>query len=272
MQSYPSLTKDYPEDIDYSTGSVGLGAAITTFSALLQVRKWHKVVLFVADVIAYEDFFGGFSSCSMFSLQFSRSALCLSSCSAFQQVCRPCVEQSRACSGFCLSGFPFAPRYQRAWASCFLFGLVCVGSTALYKEPRPSLVGAVPILCVHTNTHTTAAPMLSFPNQPAWLLRAGAGDRANHIMCTGLPQLQGAQVAVGKGLEPRRPHDRSCRGRRAGRGQRLRGSDGEVSVCVRGMARACFVIWLEWDFCFRSRDVIGRRRDVRRMRATSMRL
>src|SRR5271157_5536070 len=34
-QSYPSRMKDGPE-IDYSTGSVGLGVAITTFSALMQ--------------------------------------------------------------------------------------------------------------------------------------------------------------------------------------------------------------------------------------------
>lgn len=35
VQSYPSRTKDI-DDVDFSTGSVGLGAAITTFSALVQ--------------------------------------------------------------------------------------------------------------------------------------------------------------------------------------------------------------------------------------------
>lgn len=40
VQSYPSLTKDLPTDIDYSTGSVGLGAAVTTFSALLQACRY----------------------------------------------------------------------------------------------------------------------------------------------------------------------------------------------------------------------------------------
>src|SRR5947209_7259947 len=35
VQPYPSRTKDGPE-VDFSTGSVGLGVAITTFSALMQ--------------------------------------------------------------------------------------------------------------------------------------------------------------------------------------------------------------------------------------------
>eukprot|EP01047_Picozoa_sp_COSAG01_P123323 COSAG01_NODE_52247_length_348_cov_0.614458_1_plen_87_part_01 len=37
VQSYPSVTKDQPSaQVDFSTGSVGLGAAVTTFSALVQ--------------------------------------------------------------------------------------------------------------------------------------------------------------------------------------------------------------------------------------------
>src|SRR5271157_6526730 len=35
VQSYPSRVKDGPE-VDFSTGSVGLGVAITTFSSLIQ--------------------------------------------------------------------------------------------------------------------------------------------------------------------------------------------------------------------------------------------
>ena len=34
-QSYPSRTKDI-DDVDFSTGSVGLGVAITTFASLAQ--------------------------------------------------------------------------------------------------------------------------------------------------------------------------------------------------------------------------------------------
>jgi hypothetical protein len=40
VQSYPSRTKDSVE-VDFSTGSVGLGAAITTFSALIQEYIKH---------------------------------------------------------------------------------------------------------------------------------------------------------------------------------------------------------------------------------------
>ena len=37
VQSYPSITKDNPDaQVDISTGSVGLGAAVTTFAALVQ--------------------------------------------------------------------------------------------------------------------------------------------------------------------------------------------------------------------------------------------
>eukprot|EP01052_Picozoa_sp_SAG31_P013650 SAG31_NODE_826_length_11751_cov_4.887659_6_plen_343_part_00 len=37
VQSYPSVTKDNPNaQVDFSTGSVGLGAAVTTFSSLIQ--------------------------------------------------------------------------------------------------------------------------------------------------------------------------------------------------------------------------------------------
>ena len=35
IQSYPSRTKDGPE-VDFSTGSVGLGVALTSFAALMQ--------------------------------------------------------------------------------------------------------------------------------------------------------------------------------------------------------------------------------------------
>src|SRR5690554_2363319 len=42
-QSYPSRTKDV-DDVDFSTGSVGLGVAITAFSSIIQdyirTRKW----------------------------------------------------------------------------------------------------------------------------------------------------------------------------------------------------------------------------------------
>ena len=44
-QSYPSRTKDI-DDVDFSTGSVGLGVAITAFSSLIQdyikTRSWNK--------------------------------------------------------------------------------------------------------------------------------------------------------------------------------------------------------------------------------------
>ena len=35
VQSYPSRTKDV-DDVDFSTGSVGLGVAITSFASLVQ--------------------------------------------------------------------------------------------------------------------------------------------------------------------------------------------------------------------------------------------
>ena len=41
LQSYPSRTKD-PDDVDISTGSVGLGAAHTVFSSLVQDYVRHK--------------------------------------------------------------------------------------------------------------------------------------------------------------------------------------------------------------------------------------
>ena len=37
-QSYPSRTKD-TDDVDFSTGSVGLGGAMTSFAALVQDRR-----------------------------------------------------------------------------------------------------------------------------------------------------------------------------------------------------------------------------------------
>jgi len=44
-QSYPSRTKDV-DDVDFSTGSVGLGAAITSFASLVQdyihAKDWGK--------------------------------------------------------------------------------------------------------------------------------------------------------------------------------------------------------------------------------------
>ncbi|WP_431300210.1 transketolase [Tabrizicola sp. BL-A-41-H6] len=45
VQSYPSRTKDV-DDVDFSTGSVGLGAAITTFASLIQdyvnAKNWGR--------------------------------------------------------------------------------------------------------------------------------------------------------------------------------------------------------------------------------------
>ncbi len=45
VQSYPSRIKDI-DDVDFSTGSVGLGVAITTFASLvqdyIQAKKWGK--------------------------------------------------------------------------------------------------------------------------------------------------------------------------------------------------------------------------------------
>ncbi len=41
LQSYPSRTKD-PDDVDISTGSVGLGAAHTVFSSLVQDYVRHR--------------------------------------------------------------------------------------------------------------------------------------------------------------------------------------------------------------------------------------
>ncbi len=42
-QSYPSRTKDI-DDVDFSTGSVGLGAAITSFASIVQdyikAKEW----------------------------------------------------------------------------------------------------------------------------------------------------------------------------------------------------------------------------------------
>lgn len=47
VQSYPSRTKDV-DDVDFSTGSVGLGAAITTFASLIQdyiaAKKWGNAL------------------------------------------------------------------------------------------------------------------------------------------------------------------------------------------------------------------------------------
>lgn len=47
VQSYPSRTKDV-DDVDYSTGSVGLGAAITTFGSIIQdyihAKHWGRDV------------------------------------------------------------------------------------------------------------------------------------------------------------------------------------------------------------------------------------
>src|SRR3546814_3310780 len=44
-QSYPSLTKD-GDDVDFSTGSVGLGVAMTSFAAMVQdyvrLKGWSK--------------------------------------------------------------------------------------------------------------------------------------------------------------------------------------------------------------------------------------
>ena len=43
VQSYPSRTKDV-DDVDFSTGSVGLGVAITSFASLVQdyitTKEW----------------------------------------------------------------------------------------------------------------------------------------------------------------------------------------------------------------------------------------
>ncbi len=45
VQSYPSRTKDI-DDVDFSTGSVGLGVGITAFASMiqdyLQAKKWAK--------------------------------------------------------------------------------------------------------------------------------------------------------------------------------------------------------------------------------------
>ena len=45
VQSYPSRTKDI-DDVDFSTGSVGLGVAITSFASLIQdyisAKSWGK--------------------------------------------------------------------------------------------------------------------------------------------------------------------------------------------------------------------------------------
>lgn len=45
VQSYPSRTKDV-DDVDFSTGSVGLGVAITSFASLVQdyieAKKWGE--------------------------------------------------------------------------------------------------------------------------------------------------------------------------------------------------------------------------------------
>ena len=47
VQSYPSRTKDV-DDVDFSTGSVGLGAAVTTFAAIVQdfiaAKSWGRDV------------------------------------------------------------------------------------------------------------------------------------------------------------------------------------------------------------------------------------
>src|SRR3546814_14019585 len=44
-QSYPSRTKDV-DDVDFSTGSVGLGVAMTSFAAMVQdyvrLKGWSK--------------------------------------------------------------------------------------------------------------------------------------------------------------------------------------------------------------------------------------
>ena len=60
VQSYPSRTKD-TDDVDISTGSVGLGVAMTTFAALVQnyldthewlapVERRGRMVALVGDV------------------------------------------------------------------------------------------------------------------------------------------------------------------------------------------------------------------------------
>ena len=47
-QSYPSRTKDV-DDVDFSTGSVGLGVGITAFASLIQdfitTKKWGKNIV-----------------------------------------------------------------------------------------------------------------------------------------------------------------------------------------------------------------------------------
>ena len=58
VQSYPSRTKDV-DDVDFSTGSVGLGVAITTFASIVQeyirAKEWGtegpvgRMVAFVGD-------------------------------------------------------------------------------------------------------------------------------------------------------------------------------------------------------------------------------
>jgi pyruvate dehydrogenase E1 component len=45
VQSYPSRTKDKGVEVDFSTGSVGLGAAVTTFAAYIQVRLARRQAL-----------------------------------------------------------------------------------------------------------------------------------------------------------------------------------------------------------------------------------
>src|SRR6266568_8174863 len=47
-QSYPSRTKD-TDDVDFSTGSVGLGVALTSFAALVQEYLRAKRLLDVSD-------------------------------------------------------------------------------------------------------------------------------------------------------------------------------------------------------------------------------
>ena len=44
VQSYPSRTKD-SVDVDFSTGSVGLGATITSFMSLTQDWLLHKGII-----------------------------------------------------------------------------------------------------------------------------------------------------------------------------------------------------------------------------------
>src|SRR5436190_11954203 len=47
-QSYPSRTKD-TDDVDFSTGSVGLGVAMTTFAALVQEYLQAKRLIDASD-------------------------------------------------------------------------------------------------------------------------------------------------------------------------------------------------------------------------------